>query len=84
MELIDRYLYAVCKHLPQKMKKDIEDELRSSILDAIDAKSGGNPTQEDIISVLKDFGPPRKVAHNYTTGGSYIIGPIYTTSICSS
>jgi len=75
MELIDRYLYAVCKHLPQKMKKDIEDELRSSILDAIDAKSGGNPTQEDIISVLKDFGPPRKVAHNYTTGGSYIIGP---------
>jgi hypothetical protein len=75
MELIDRYLYAVCKHLPQKIKKDIEDELRSSILDAIDAKSGGNPSQEDIISVLKDFGHPRKIAQNYTTGGSYIIGP---------
>lgn len=76
MELVDRYLYAVCKHLPAKTKKDIGEELRSSIMDALDARScGATPSHEDILAVLREFGPPRKVAHNYTNRGGYLIGP---------
>lgn len=76
MEMIERYLYAICKNLPAKSRKDIEEELRSSIMDAIEARTGSNPpTDEDIAAVLKEFGAPKKVALNYTKSGSYLIGP---------
>ncbi len=76
MDLVERYVYAVVKHLPAKNRKDIEKELRSLIMDALDEKTQGNkPKEEDIIAVLKEFGAPSAMAENYYKEGCYVIGP---------
>lgn len=52
--LTDRYVWATVRSLPEKQRSDIERELRTSIADAVDAKTdagqrprvgrAGNPT----------------------------------------
>ena len=80
MELLERYLYDVGKRLPAKQREDIENELRSLLMDALDARAGGNaPAEEDIVAVLRDFGQPADVAARYT-GEKFLIGPrLYPT-----
>lgn len=41
MELIDRYIYAVTKKLPQKQREDIEKELRTLIDDMLEERCAG-------------------------------------------
>lgn len=76
MDWVERYIYAVVRHLPAKNRKDIEIELRSLIMDALDEKvQGRSPEEADILEVLKELGEPSKMARNYLSGGSYIVGP---------
>lgn len=76
MELIERYLHAVCRNLPSRCRKKIEQELRSSIMDELEARTeGGVPGEKDILEVLSQFGPPESVARKYTGKGIYLIGP---------
>jgi len=83
MELIERYIYAVGKRLPRKQRADIEKELKSLIMDELDARTGeGKPAKEDITAVLMEMGPPAQVAARYTEKGRYLIGPaLYPTYI---
>lgn len=83
MELIERYIYAVGKKLPRKQRADIEKELKSLIMDELDARTGGGkPSKEDITAVLMEMGHPRDVAARYTENGRYLIGPaLYPTYI---
>lgn len=80
MELLDRYVYDVGKRLPIKQREDIEKELKSLLMDALDARNGGGtPTDEDVAAVIKDFGAPADVAMRYA-GEKYLIGPrLYPT-----
>ena len=39
-DLIERYIYAVTKRLPQKVQKDISDELRTLIDDMLAERCG--------------------------------------------
>ena len=39
-ELIERYIYAVTRHMPSDMKKDVADELTSIIQDMLEEKCG--------------------------------------------
>lgn len=75
MELIDRYVAEVRRHLPSRQRADIEAELRSSLIDSIEARTQNQPTNQDIIDLLQEFGPPRKVAASYWPEGQYLIGP---------
>ena len=76
MDLIERYIYSVSRHMPGKNRRDIENELRSLIMDALDERTQGNtPTETDIVEVLKELGEPSRIARNYIQEGSYIIGP---------
>lgn len=76
MELIERYVHAVGKHIRKKNRADIEKELKSLILDQLDAKSKGQPyAQEDIITVLKEMGQPWVVAATYNSTDKGLIGP---------
>jgi hypothetical protein len=84
MNLIDRYVTEVGKHLPRKTHIDIEAELRSTLEDMLDDRSQqtGRPADETLSSeLLQEFGAPRKVAETYQTH-PYLIGPrmfpIYT------
>lgn len=80
MELLDRYIYDVGKRLPVKQREDIEKELKSLLLDALEARTGGaEPTEADAAAVLKEFGSPEEVAARYN-GEKYVIGPrLYPT-----
>ena len=77
MSLIKRYVYAVGRKLPKKSHKDIEKELESLIMDALDARvaPGEQYTDDDIVAVLKEFGPPHEAADRYAPVPQYLIGP---------
>ena len=75
MELIERYVYEVGRHLPRKNRADIKVELKSTLVDTLEDRVGEDPSQEDEIQLLKEFGPPQKVAASYWPQGQYLIGP---------
>ncbi len=75
MDLIERYVYEVGRQLPRKKRADIQVELKSTLVDTLEDRVEGEPSQEDEIKLLKEFGPPRKVAASYWPQGQYLIGP---------
>ena len=75
MNLIERYVREVGRRLPRKDRKDIETELHSTLVDTLEDRAEGEPTEEDEIELLIEFGPPGKVAASYRGGDQYLIGP---------
>ena len=75
MELIDRYVYEIGRHLPRKNRTDIQVELQSTLVDTLESRVQGEPSQEDVVELLKEFGPPQKVAASYWPQSQYLIGP---------
>lgn len=75
MSLIDRYVHEVGRHLPRKNRSDIQAELRSSLIDALEDRAGHEPTEPEIVELLKELGPPKTVAASYYPEGQYLIGP---------
>src|SRR5688572_33401385 len=81
MSLIDRYVAAVGRHLPEKDRADIEAEIRSMLEDMLDERSerGGQtgPSADDrvIAEVLEQVGDPRLLAYKYAPPRRYLIGP---------
>ena len=69
MNLIDKYIVEVGKHLPRKNRADIEAEIRSTLEDMLDErKQGDGPADEaTVMQVLKEYGAPREVAAKYKT-----------------
>jgi hypothetical protein len=75
MELIERYLQEIGRHLPANKRADILSELRSSLNDSLEAQANGPPSEEAVIQIIKEMGAPRKVAASYYPEGQYLIGP---------
>ena len=78
MELVDRYVHEVGRHLPRHSRADIETEIRSLIEDTLDGyakKQGRDVDEEMVVAVLQEFGNPQKVAASYRTGKQYLVGP---------
>lgn len=78
MKLIDRYVAEVGRRLPLvKGRKDIENELRSTLEDMLEdrAQKAGRPRDQAMeIELLKEYGAPDKVAATYNPH-PYLIGP---------
>ena len=77
MELLDRYLQAVIKHLPWERQDDIIAELRANLeaqLEDKEAELGRPLTKEEAEEWLKQIGSPIKVAARYQRQ-QYLIGP---------
>lgn len=77
MELLDRYLQAVKKHLPWKRQDDIAAELRANLESQLEEKEAalGRPlTNEEAMAWLKQLGSPLQMAAPYQTQ-QYLIGP---------
>lgn len=73
--LIDRYVQAVGRRLPSKTRADVQLELRTALLDATEARgldAASDKDQPGIIALLKEYGPPEKLAVSYGTGHSLI------------
>lgn len=78
MSLIERYVLAVSEHLPEDIRKDVADELRSNIEDMLPE----NPTEDNVREVLEKLGNPKKLAQEYNPVKKYLIGPgIYDSYI---
>ncbi len=71
MSLIDRYILAVTESLPEDIRTDVGEELRSNIEDMLPE----NATDEDIREVLEKLGNPKKLAQEYNPSKRYLIGP---------
>lgn len=80
-ELIDRYVYAVVKRLPQKQRADVEKELRTLIADMLEQRCGDvPPTEHDVRVVLTELGTPGELAGKYDPDAhAALIGPPYYT-----
>lgn len=78
MNLIDKYVAEVGRHLPLlKGREDIEKELKSTLEDMLEdkAEQAGRRRDEAMeIELLKEYGSPQKIASTYNTH-PYLIGP---------
>ena len=77
MELLNRYLQAVRKHLPWKRQDDIIAELRANLesqLEDREAELGRPMTASESESWIAQLGPPMQMASRYQPQ-RYLIGP---------
>jgi len=78
MKVIDRYVSEVGRKLPMvKGRKDIENELRSTLEDMLEdrAQNAGRPADEAMeLELLKEYGSPQDIAGTYNPN-PYLIGP---------
>lgn len=76
MNLLDKYIAEVGKHLPRKNRADIEAEIRSTLEDMLDERTQGKGPADEatVMELLKEYGAPRDVAATYNPH-PYLIGP---------
>ena len=83
MEIFERYIREVTRHLPRRQRQDVAKELRSTLEDSLDGRlesGAGEPVtgtgrEAAASQVLVDFGPPRELAASYRGGSRHLIGP---------
>ena len=73
-DLIDRYIYQVCRYLPASTRKDVGTEIRTLIADMLDTRTEGLPQRKDVEIVLLELGEPVAFAARYHEP-RYLIGP---------
>lgn len=78
-DLIERYIYAVTKHMDRKQREDVAQELRSLIDDMLMERCGEfAPTEKDIRVVLTELGTPQELYAKYDEDGDKcLIGQPY-------
>lgn len=75
MELINRYIYAVTRSLPERQRADIEKELRTLIDDMIEENDEPVSYETKAQKALLELGDPEILADNYRGTKRYLIGP---------
>jgi len=75
--VIDRYIYAVTKKLPRKLKNEIGSELKVLIDDMMDGMDNALSEEEKVDKVLRELGNPQELASRYRGKERYLIGPNY-------
>lgn len=82
-KLIDRYLYDVTRRLPEKLRKDIEEELRTLIEDMLEERQdSGQSEEKNIEEVLTELGEPALLAEKYRGDKAHLIGGEYYPLYC--
>jgi len=71
--MIERYVYAVVRRLPEKIREEVTNELKANIYDMLPEK----PSDDEIEKVLLDLGRPRDLAVKYQPKERYVISPKY-------
>lgn len=74
--LTDRYIAAVQRSLPEEQRTDIDQELRGSIADAIDARiEAGTDAAAAEREAIVELGDPYRLAAGYADRPLHLIGP---------
>ena len=85
-ELIERYIYAVTRHIRKEEREDIAKELRSIIADMLEERMGEEysgessemPDEETVKAVLESLGSPQELYEKYSSDGKdCLIGAPY-------
>jgi hypothetical protein len=67
-EMIDRYVHAVVRRLPQVLRADISAELTVLLTEEVEARAGdAAPDEAAARDLLADYGPPDAMALRYHT-----------------
>lgn len=69
--LIDKYIYNVIKHLPEKIRLDVKNELNANIYDMLP----DNFSEKDVINILNSLGDPEEMAEQYRIKKRYVVSP---------
>lgn len=84
MEMIDRYVHAVIRRLPEAQRSDIRKELYGLIEDMLEEQAAGPaPTPEEAERVLLQLGHPSAMAAKYRGHERFLIGPMMFESYLS-
>ncbi|MCL2372714.1 MAG: hypothetical protein FWC78_04850 [Defluviitaleaceae bacterium] len=76
--LKDRYIYAVTRHLPVKMQKDVERELDGLITEMAEERQPNMASEDTIKEVLDELGSPEELALKYNgSGHNALISGVY-------
>ena len=76
-DLFYRYVDSVGHQLPMKRRDDIQEEILSILEDTLEDRAqteSREPDEEMVVEILKEFGPPEKLAASYLPQ-QYLIGP---------
>ncbi len=75
-DMVDRYVYAVAKHVGSAQQADVERELRTLVDDMLETRcQGKTSTLGDVEAVLIELGPPYEFADHYREKKRYLVGP---------
>lgn len=77
MDLINRYIYAVIRQLPDSRKKEVEKEIRLLIDELLEEYTQEMIEEEKVRCVLEKLGSPNQLADRYRGKERYLIGPRY-------
>ncbi|MEI0604562.1 hypothetical protein R4K55_10095 [Brachyspira alvinipulli] len=67
-DIIERYIYAVTKSMPYKIREDVSNEIRTLIDDIIKERFSNSSFEiKDIKNILIEIGNPYELAHKYDT-----------------
>lgn len=75
--MINRYIYAVTKELPKKLKNEIASELKTLMVDMMDGMDHALSEEEKNHKVVEELGNPKELANRYRGRERYLIGPNY-------
>jgi len=77
-DLVERYVHATTRTLPEPRRADLTEELRSTIDDMVQARTdAGEPVDEAERAALLELGDPRLLAARYAEERLQLIGPAY-------
>ena len=77
MDLLERYLGAVARNLPERQRADVTAELRDALLSEVEAEEsrlGRAQTRDELEALLVRFGHPLTVSGRYRKT-QHLIGP---------
>ena len=77
--LFDRYVHQVGRRLPKKQRADVEAELHSLLMDALQDRTDEEADKDTLeatqVAILEEFGASARVAAGYAPPRRYLIGP---------
>jgi hypothetical protein len=87
VDFIERYVAAVGRELPANMRDDVENELRSSLLDMLEDRmqQGTNLSEEQVVlEMLQSMESPKRMARRYKDSPSLIGPEIYPAFVVAT
>jgi hypothetical protein len=76
--LTDRYVSAVVRGVPERQRADLEQELRASLADDIDARiEAGTETKTAERDAIVELGDPIELSARYTGRPLHLVGPLF-------